>query len=121
MAHSRSRRWQQRAITWPAILLGAPLLLILSPILFAVTIIADLLTGPRRMRWTRLLAMGMHYVLLGWLGLAAGGALWVATGFGLFMGRPWARRPWSPRKSSIPVANDARSSRTSRRSAARGR
>ncbi len=89
---SRRRRWQQRAITWPAILLGAPLLLLLSPLLFGLTVAADLLTSPRRMRWSRLLAMSIHYVVLGWVGLVAGGGLWVATGFGLLMGRPWSRR-----------------------------
>ena len=89
---SRGRRWRQRAITWPAILLGAPLLVLLSPVLFTATFVADLMTGPRRLRWSRLLAMGLHYVVLGWLGLVAGGALWVATGFGLFMRRPWSRR-----------------------------
>ena len=89
---SRGRRWRQRAITWPAILLGAPLLVVLSPLLFGITALADIVTGPRRMRWSRLLAMGIHYVVLGWLGLVAGGALWVATGFGLFMSSRWARR-----------------------------
>lgn len=92
MTRSRSRRWRQRAITWPAILVGAPVLVVASPILFTLTLVADLITGPRRLRWSRLLAMGVHYVVLGWLGLVAGGGLWVATGFGLFMGRPWARR-----------------------------
>lgn len=92
MTVARGRRWRQRAITWPAILLGGPLLVVSSPVLLGVTLLADLVTGPRRLRWSRLLAMGMHYVVLGWIGLVAGGVLWVATGFGLFMGRPWSRR-----------------------------
>ncbi len=88
----RGDRWRRRAITWPAILLGAPLLIVLSPVLVASTLLVDMVTGPRRLRWSRLLAMGIHYVVLGWLGLVAGGALWIGTGCGLLMGRPWARR-----------------------------
>ena len=91
-AVKRPRQWRQRAVTWPALLIGAPLLVLLSPVMFLATAFADLVTSPRRMRWSRLLAMALHYVVLGWLGLIAGGVLWLLTGFGLFMGQPLARR-----------------------------
>lgn len=75
--------WRRRAVVWPAVLLGTPLLLALSPGLFTVAFGIDLLTGPRRLRTVRLLGMGLNYLVITMLGLLAGFGLWIATGFGL--------------------------------------
>lgn len=94
MRHSRptAAQWRRRARMWPALLLGAPLLVLATPVLVAVTVIVDVLTGPRRMRWSRLLLMGVNYVVLEWIGLVTAGGLWLATGAGALVGTRWSQR-----------------------------
>ena len=38
-------RWHRRLAVWPIVVLGAPVLLALSPLLFALAVLLDLLTG----------------------------------------------------------------------------
>ena len=82
----------KRLITVPGILLGAPLLWLLSPLLAVLALVADLVTGPRRLRFLRLLALVLHYASASWLGTVIAFVLWVITGFGLLMDRRWSRR-----------------------------
>ncbi len=57
-------------------------LVLASPILLVGTLMADLVTGRRRMRWTRLLALVLGVLVVEAIGVASAGALWVAAGFG---------------------------------------
>lgn len=79
-------------MVWPAVFFGVPLLLALSPLLFAIALLVDLVTGPRRWRMVRLVGMGLNYLLLVMIGLGVGFLLWVATGFGLLNSRRWSQR-----------------------------
>lgn len=76
----------------PAVVLGVPVLLVASPLAFAATLVTDLLTGPRRLRFTRLLGMALNYAVCEWIGVIVAFLLWIATGFGIAMQRPWSRR-----------------------------
>ncbi len=82
---------RRRAITFPAVVVGAPVLVVVSPVLVLLAVGIDLITGPRRRRVTRLVAMAINYVLCEWVGVMAAFALWIATGFGLFMASDWSR------------------------------
>ncbi len=78
-------RWQRRALTWPLLLLGTPILVVVSPLLFGAAALIDLVRGPRRLATVRTVGMVLSYLVLESLGLLAGFALWLATGGGLAM------------------------------------
>lgn len=92
MTTSSWSAWQRRAIVWPAVFFGTPLLVVLSPLLFALAFVIDMLTGPRRLRGMRLLAMCLNYLVLVMIGLTAGFVLWLLTLFGLLNSRRWSQR-----------------------------
>ncbi|MFN3218083.1 MAG: 1-acyl-sn-glycerol-3-phosphate acyltransferase [Acidimicrobiales bacterium] len=71
---------------------GLVLLLVTLPITLPVVVVADLVTGPRRMRFSRLLAMGINYLALETVGIVVAIALWIGTGFGLAMQTRWSQR-----------------------------
>jgi len=82
----------QRLATSAGALAGLVGIVVLLPLLAPVAVAADLLTGPRRMRWSRLLAMGVHYLTLEVIGIAVAVALWIATGFGIATCSLWSQR-----------------------------
>jgi 1-acyl-sn-glycerol-3-phosphate acyltransferase len=71
---------------------GLVVLLLTLPVTLPVVAAADLVTGPQRMRYTRLLAMGVNYLALETAGIVVAIALWVGTGFGLAMQAGWSQR-----------------------------
>lgn len=86
------RDWRRRAAVWPAIALGAPIVVALAPLLFAVALVLDLFTGPTRLRFVRLVGMTLNYLVLTMAGLIAGFVLWLATGFGAATRTRWSQR-----------------------------
>lgn len=84
-------RIPRRLVTVPATLLATAALLVCSPVLVLLALILDLLTGPRRLRWLRLLAMVLQYLLLEVVAIVLALALWLATGFGLLNGMRWSQ------------------------------
>ncbi len=81
----------RRAVMSGAVM-GALVLLVLTlPLTVPVVLVADLVTGPRRMRFSRLLGMGINYLALETIGVVIAVALWVATGFGLAMRTRWSQ------------------------------
>ncbi len=90
-----SDRISQRALRIVAavvLVCGAPLVLLLTPVLFAVSGAIDLMRPGKSAGFSRLLAMVLNYLILEWIGVLAACGLWVATGFGLFMGTGLSRR-----------------------------
>ncbi len=85
-------RLRRRIVTIPLVLLASFTVWVLSPLLLGLAVAADLLTGPRRLRLTRLVLFGLNYVLLECGAIGAAAALWPVTGFGLFTKRRWAIR-----------------------------
>ncbi|NNE72215.1 MAG: lysophospholipid acyltransferase family protein [Acidimicrobiales bacterium] len=81
-----------RRLLAAGLVLGTPMLLLLAPALFAVALVIDLATAPRRRRLLRLLAFVYGYVLLEGAGIMLAVLLWIATGCGLFMSTRWSRR-----------------------------
>jgi 1-acyl-sn-glycerol-3-phosphate acyltransferase len=83
---------QRRLITIPAAFGLTIVALSLSPLLAVAAITVDLVTGPRRLRAVRLLVFGINYLLLECGAVLAAFALWLATGFGLAIRRPWSKK-----------------------------
>ncbi len=71
---------------------GVPVVLLASPLLFAVSGAIDLTRRTKSAGVSRLVAMVLNYLVLEWIGVIAAFVLWVATGFGLFMGTGLSRR-----------------------------
>lgn len=63
-----------------------------APLLAPLALVADVLTGPRRLRHLRLYALVVLALAIELTGIAAATGLWVATGFGLLVHRPWSQR-----------------------------
>lgn len=84
----RRRRFVMSGI----VLVGTTLLLFLSPVLFAASLVADLVTNPRRRRFSRLLGMGLEYLVLETMGIVTAIGLWIVTGFGAAMRTRWSQR-----------------------------
>jgi len=74
-----------------AVVVLAPVVLLSGPVLISVALIVDL-TLARRLRFTRLIAMTIHAIVLEWTGVMAAVLLWVGTGFGVAMNTTWSRR-----------------------------
>ena len=85
MSRLRSNRHARRAISIPGVCLAFALAISLSPVLFAVTALADLLTAPRRWRNTRLLAMVVLALGIEVATIIAAGVLWLAFGCGRYV------------------------------------
>lgn len=62
----RARRYFRRAFSIPVGLSIAPLMVLLSPIVFPLLLLVDLFTAPRRLPLTRLGALGMTFALHEW-------------------------------------------------------
>ena len=70
----------------------APILVALTPLALCVAAVIDITTDRSRMATTRVAAMAVSYLVLEWIGILAAFGLWIATGFGLAMDRPWSQR-----------------------------
>jgi 1-acyl-sn-glycerol-3-phosphate acyltransferase len=82
------RKWSRRAVSVPSVVIALGALAVLSPLLVIVAGAADLVTGPRRRRHLRLLAMVGATLVIEVVGLLGSLALWLACGFGLGVRRP---------------------------------
>jgi len=77
-----ANRHARRAITVPAVCAAFALSIFLSPLLFTVTALADLITAPRRWRNTRVLAMVVLALAVEVGAIIAAGVLWLVFGCG---------------------------------------
>jgi 1-acyl-sn-glycerol-3-phosphate acyltransferase len=78
-------RHTRRAISVTAVVVGFMVSVALSPLLFALAAIADLITSPRRWRNTRLLAMVVLALAIEVAAIVAAGALWLVFGAGRYV------------------------------------
>jgi 1-acyl-sn-glycerol-3-phosphate acyltransferase len=74
------------------VLVTLPVLVLLAPVLVAVALVADLLTGPRRLRHLRLYAMIVAALAIETAGMLAALGLWIRYGFGLRVHSPASQR-----------------------------
>jgi 1-acyl-sn-glycerol-3-phosphate acyltransferase len=91
----RVEHWRgqaKRASLAAAFFLAAPLLLIAAPFVLVVAIAADVGEARRDLPKSRLVLMAVNYIVLEWIGIGAAGVLWLMTGLGRFIGRPWSQR-----------------------------
>ncbi len=82
-------RWIRRLIIAPIVFVGALALTLASPIIHLVAAILDLLFDRRRWRISRLVGIGLAFCVAEVFGLFALFTVWVGSGFGLFMDRPF--------------------------------
>lgn len=80
----------RRSISLSLLLVGTAVAVLLAPLAVLAAAAADLITGWRRKRFLRLVAMAASFLWYELGGLLWALLLWFATGFGLL-----ARRPWS--------------------------
>ena len=85
-------RWIRRLVVAPIVFVGALVLTVLSPLIHLVAAIFDLLFDRKRWRLTRVVGIGLAFCVGEVFGLFALFTVWVGSGFGLFMDRPfWVR------------------------------
>ena len=85
-------RWARRLIIAPVTFAGALCLVILSPLIHLVAAIADLLFDRRRWRVSRFVGIGLAFCVVEVFGLFALLTVWIGSGFGLAIHRPfWVR------------------------------
>jgi len=85
-------RWLRRLIVTPVVFVGALVLALLSPILHLVAAVLDLMFDRRRRRISRFVGIGLAFCVVEVFGLFALLTVWVGSGFGIFMDRPfWVR------------------------------
>ena len=85
-------RWVRRLIIAPTVFLAALVLVVLSPAIHLAAAMIDLVFDRRRRRVTRLVGIGLAFCVVEVFGLFALSTVWVGSGFGLFMKRPfWVR------------------------------
>ncbi|NNE94857.1 MAG: hypothetical protein HKN24_02400 [Acidimicrobiales bacterium] len=66
-SEGRARRYLRRALSIPLGLAVAPLMLVLSPLVFPLFLLADLITARRRLPMTRLGAMAVAFAVHEWV------------------------------------------------------
>ncbi len=85
-------RWVRRCVIAPLVFVGALVLTILSPAIHLVAAILDLIFDRKRWRITRFVGIGLAFCVGEVFGLFALFTVWVGSGFGRFMDRPfWVR------------------------------
>ncbi|HSL59361.1 MAG TPA: lysophospholipid acyltransferase family protein [Acidimicrobiales bacterium] len=89
---STSRHLRRRAVALPAAVLSLPILVVLAPLAVPLAALVDLVLARRRWPSLRIYGGAVNYGALETAGLLASGGLWLATGFGLWIDRPWSRR-----------------------------
>jgi 1-acyl-sn-glycerol-3-phosphate acyltransferase len=89
------RTFRRRLVSVPALLLGAPLLLLLLPIWLPIALVVDLVTAPRRLPRTRLLLFALCWAWIETAGVLTAFALWATRrdlGGWYALQRWWAAR-----------------------------
>lgn len=85
-------RWTRRLIIAPVVFVAALILTVASPAIHLVAAVLDLLFDRKRWRISRLAGIGLAFCVAEVFGLFALFTVWVGSGFGLFMHRPfWTR------------------------------
>ena len=85
-------RWLRRLIVTPIVFAGALLLTLLLPILHLAAAILDLAIDRRRWRISRFVGLGLAFCVVEVFGLFTLLTVWVGSGCGIFMDRPfWVR------------------------------
>ncbi len=82
-------RWIRRLIIAPIVFVGALAFTLASPLIHLVAAILDLLFDRGRWRLSRLVGIGLAFCVAEVFGLFALFTVWVGSGFGLFMDRPF--------------------------------
>jgi hypothetical protein len=82
-------RWFRRLVIAPVVFLGALVLTVASPAIHLLAAILDLAFDRRRWRITRVVGIGLAFCLAEVFGLFALFTVWVGSGFGRFMDRPF--------------------------------
>ncbi|MFM7068526.1 MAG: lysophospholipid acyltransferase family protein [Actinomycetes bacterium] len=85
-----SNVWTRRAVSLPAVVLGlllvVPLAVVMLPLLFVHDVVRY-----RRLPTVRLMVFGICYLAWEVVAVAACGLLWVVSGFGTVVHRPWSQ------------------------------
>lgn len=85
-------RWARRLIITPIVFVGALAFTLASPAIHLVAAVVDLLFDRERWRTSRVVGIGLAFCVAEVFGLFALFTVWVGSGFGLFMDRPfWVR------------------------------
>ncbi|MGB5756703.1 MAG: 1-acyl-sn-glycerol-3-phosphate acyltransferase [Acidimicrobiales bacterium] len=85
-------RWVRRLILTPITFVGALCLVILSPLIHLIAAAIDLLVDRGRWRVSRLVGIGLAFCVVEVFGLFALLTVWIGSGFGRLMKRPfWVR------------------------------
>ncbi len=92
MFSPKNKRLMRRLVATPVVVIGVPLVLIVSPVLLGAPWLADVVTERRRFGFTRLMAVTLSYLIYEWIGVVVAFPLWIASGFGMFMADDWSRR-----------------------------
>ena len=85
MSRPVANRHTRRAISISTVVVAFASSIVLSPLLFAIAAVADLITAPRRWRNTRLLAMVVLALAIEVATIIAAGALWLVFGAGRYV------------------------------------
>lgn len=85
-------RWVRRLVITPIVFVGASIIALASPFVHLIVAIPDLIFDRRRWRLSRLVGVGLAFSVAEVFGLFTLLTVWVGSGFGLFMQRPfWVR------------------------------
>jgi hypothetical protein len=82
-------RWIRRLVLTPIVFVVALIFTVASPLIHLVAATLDLIVDRRRLRITRLVGIGLAFCVAEVFGLFALFTVWVGSGFGLFMDRPF--------------------------------
>lgn len=85
-------RWIRRFLITPIVFVVALIVTVASPLIHLVAGVVDLVLDRRRMRFSRIVGIALAFCVAEVFGLFALLTVWVGSGFGLFMDRPfWVR------------------------------
>ena len=85
-------RWVRRLFITPVVFVGAAVLTLCSPLLHLAAAVLDLIFDRRRFRLTRFVGIGLAFCLTEVFALFTMLTVWIGSGFGRFMDRPfWVR------------------------------
>ena len=85
-------RWVRRLILAPLVFVGALCLVVLSPLIHLIAVMIDVAVDRGRWRVSRFVGIGLAFCVVEVFGLFALLTVWIGSGFGLFMARPfWVR------------------------------
>lgn len=82
-------RWIRRLVIAPTVFVGALILTLASPVVHLVAAVLDLMLDRKRWRFSRVVGMGLAFCVAEVFGLFALFTVWIGSGFGLFMHRPF--------------------------------